>query len=75
MSRLSLLGAVIGAVLLGFVISPSSHVNAAEELGPRIGTHVPDIGTPPDQTGRPRSMQSLMGENGLVLFFFRSADW
>jgi peroxiredoxin len=75
MLRLSLLGAVIGAVLLGLVVSPSSHVKAAEDLGPRIGTRVPDIGNPPDQTGTPRSLQSLMGENGLVLFFFRSADW
>lgn len=47
----------------------------AQELGPRIGTKVPDIGTPPDQSGMQRSLSSLMGEKGLVLFFFRSADW
>src|SRR6478752_7259581 len=34
-----------------------------------------DIGTPHDFTGTPRTLQSLMGEKGLVLFFFRSADW
>jgi peroxiredoxin len=47
----------------------------AQELGPRIGTKAPDIGTLSDQTGKQRSLSSLMGEKGLVLFFFRSADW
>jgi peroxiredoxin len=75
MSRLSILCAVVGAVFLGLVAGPSSHVSAAEDLGPAIGTRVPDIGSPPDQTGKPRTLQSLMGQNGLVLFFFRSADW
>src|SRR5262245_46706092 len=75
MSRLSFLGAVIGAALLGLIVGPVLHVNAAEEFGPRIGVRTPDIGSPPDQSGAPRTLQSLMGENGLVLFFFRSADW
>lgn len=75
MPRLSILGAVIGAALFALVASPSLPVNAAEDLGPAIGARVPDIGSPPDQTGTPRTLQSLMGQNGLVLFFFRSADW
>jgi len=45
------------------------------DLGPPINAKAPDIGTPRDFTGTPRSLQSLMGEKGLVLFFFRSADW
>ena len=73
--RLPMLCAVIGAVLLGLIAGPSSLVNAAEDLGPAVGARVPDIGSPPDQTGKPRTLQSLMGQNGLVLFFFRSADW
>ena len=47
----------------------------AEDLGPAIGTKAPDIGTRPDQSGKPRQLSDLMGRNGLVLFFFRSADW
>jgi len=47
----------------------------AQELGPRIGAKIPDMGTPSDQTGKQRSLSSLMGEKGLVLFFVRSADW
>jgi len=29
----------------------------------------------PDQSGHKRSLASLMDRNGLVLVFFRSADW
>jgi peroxiredoxin len=47
----------------------------AEDLGPAIGTKAPDIGTRLDQTGKPRQLSELMGKNGLVLFFYRSADW
>ena len=45
------------------------------ELGPPVFAKAPDIGSPRDFTGTPRTLTSLMGEKGLVLFFFRSADW
>ena len=59
------------AVLL-FCLSPA---NSAEDLGPAIGTKAPDIGTRLDQLGKPRQLPDLMGQKGLVLFFYRSADW
>jgi len=43
-------------------------------LGPQVGDVVPDF-TLPDQTGRERTLESLMGPQGLVLVFYRSADW
>jgi peroxiredoxin len=49
--------------------------NSAEDLGPAVGTTAPDIGTRLDQVGKPHRLPDLMGRNGLVLFFFRSADW
>ena len=49
--------------------------SAAEDLGPPVGSVAPSIGSPPDQTGQPRTMQQLMGSKGLVLLFFRSAGW
>jgi hypothetical protein len=52
-----------------------SQTAAAQDLGPAVGTKAPDIGTPQDQTGAPRSLASLMGGRGLVLFFFRSTVW
>ena len=42
--------------------------------GPEIGAKVPDF-TLPDQSGRSRSLHDLMGPNGLLLVFNRSADW
>jgi peroxiredoxin len=47
----------------------------AEDLGPAVGIKAPDIGTRLDQTGRPRTLTDLMGKNGVVFLFFRSADW
>jgi peroxiredoxin len=48
---------------------------SAEDLGPPVGTPAPDIGTRLDQLGKPHRLTDLMGRNGLILFFFRSADW
>ena len=44
------------------------------ELGPAVGQPLPPFEAP-DQDGRPRSFDSLRGPKGLVLVFFRSADW
>lgn len=45
-----------------------------QTLGPRIGERVPDF-TLTDQQGRSHALTSLMGPKGLMLVFFRSADW
>ena len=42
--------------------------------GPEVGTRVPPfVGI--DHTGAKQDMNGLAGENGLLLLFFRSADW
>jgi hypothetical protein len=43
-------------------------------LGPRVGDALPAFAAL-DQEGRTRDVASLAGPNGLVLVFFRSADW
>jgi peroxiredoxin len=53
----------------------SSLASFAGDLGPAVGTTAPDIGVRLDQLGKPHHLSDLMGQNGLVLFFFRSADW
>jgi len=74
--RFALIRSMALAVSFGlFPFASLPLVAAPEELGPPIGAKVPDIGTPADQTGLQRPFLSLMGEKGLVLFFFRSADW
>ena len=47
-------------------MSPSS--------GPKLGEKVPDFELP-DQNAQEHSLQRLMGANGLLLVFVRSADW
>jgi hypothetical protein len=44
------------------------------KLGPQVGQRVPDFNLP-DQTGRTRNLESVMGPRGAMLVFFRSADW
>jgi peroxiredoxin len=68
-------GLLAWAVALVLVSGPVAVTALADDLGPPVGTKAPDIGTRPDQTGKPRTLADLMGKNGLVLLFFRSADW
>jgi len=76
MHRIAAFGAALVFLfaLLAGGVTPSA-ANPDFELGPAVNAKAPDIGTPNDFTGKPRSLASLMGEKGLVLFFFRSADW
>ena len=59
--------------------APSQSQSAAavinvEALGPRVGDTVPPFSLP-DQRGTARTLTSMMGPNGAILVFFRSADW
>jgi peroxiredoxin len=76
MKRLSVMFPLFCATIAALSFAASLTLAAAEQdLGPAIGAKAPDIGMLPDQKGTPRSFSSLMGDNGLVLFFVRSADW
>ena len=44
------------------------------KTGPAVGDKVPDFSAV-DQTGRTRTLQSVMGPTGAMLVFYRSADW
>lgn len=68
-------GWLLAAVLLlaGAPVMGQAPVDV-ETLGPQVGARVPDFsGT--DQRGRTHTLQSLMGREGLMLVFNRSADW
>jgi cytochrome oxidase Cu insertion factor (SCO1/SenC/PrrC family) len=45
-----------------------------DALGPRVGDALPAFSLR-DQHGEARSLTSLLGSNGAVIVFFRSADW
>ncbi len=46
----------------------------AAKTGPPVGEKVPDFEAV-DQNGASHSLDSLMGPKGMMLVFFRSADW
>jgi len=49
--------------------------NPVKILGPEVGQHFPQTLAAVDQAGKTQSLESLMGEKGLAVFFVRSADW
>jgi hypothetical protein len=58
------------------LIALAAGVLAAQTVktGPDVGSAVPGFSLP-DQSGQVHSLQSLMGPKGLLLVFYRSADW
>ncbi len=49
-------------------------IAVAQGQGPGVGATIPAFELR-DQNGLTRTMQSLMGPKGLMLVFYRSADW
>ena len=71
----------IHAVILAALITagiaaqtPPTQPVDVERLGPQVREVVPDFSAP-DQFGRTQTLKSIMGPNGAMLFFNRSADW
>jgi peroxiredoxin len=48
---------------------------APTDRGPAVGSVIPSNLASVDQNGKARNFETLTGENGLVLVFFRSAKW
>ena len=73
---------VIGIALLGTFVAgvrgqqppEAPPLPDIQALGPQVGAKVPEFSLP-DQTGTVRTLQSLMKPKGLMLLFYRSADW
>jgi len=76
---LNTLAMVLAAGLVFQALPPQARQSVQKRidvsrLGPQIGDRVPDFRLP-DQTGRPRSLSSIVGPKGVMLVFIRSADW
>ena len=75
----SMVACAVACALVSLVAQPTAQQSQptlpdVQKLGPQIGTRVPDF-TLLDQKGQSRTLTSLMGPKGLMLVFFRSADW
>ncbi len=63
------------AMALGLaVLSVMAQSSPAFEPGPPVGSTAPDFEAR-DQDDRARTLSSLLGPNGALLVFYRSADW
>ncbi len=75
--RIQIRTIMLTTLLLGFSTLAAAQSREAIDvasLGPQIGERVPDFNLP-DQSGQVHSLDSIMGPNGVMLVFFRSADW
>ena len=61
-------------VFLAAVGSAQTPAPDVDRFGPQVGGVAPDFSLV-DQRGETRSLASLMGQNGLMLVFSRSASW
>ena len=73
-SRAGIFAALAAVACLARVSAQDLPARRPIELGPAVGSRVPDFSAP-DQDGRTRTLQSLRGPKGTLLLFFRSADW
>lgn len=60
---------------LVLITSLSIFAAFAAEPGPMVGAMFPHDLAASDQSGQPKTLQSVMGEKGVVVVFVRSADW
>ena len=74
----SLSALIIGICIL-FFMQTSANAQDREEinvaaLGPQVGEEIPEFALP-DQNGTVQTLESIMGEEGAMIVFHRSADW
>ncbi|SUZ75767.1 uncharacterized protein METZ01_LOCUS28621 [marine metagenome] len=69
--------ATLTSLVFGFsmsAIAQSPTIIDVNSLGPQVGEYVPNFNLP-DQNGQAQTLDSIMGPNGAMLLFHRSADW
>ncbi len=72
--------AALGMALAGMLFGVGSAATQSRtpidvaSLGPQVGEQVPAFSLP-DQNGQVQTLESILGPNGAILLFHRSADW
>jgi hypothetical protein len=64
--------AAIAAAALSLFFAATARAEIA--TGPEVGETIPDIRTY-DQHGKMRTFEDLRGPEGLLVLFYRTADW
>ena len=66
---------VVRLTILGILLATATALGAEHvPTGPAVGAAVPAIDVK-DLNGKTQTLASLSGSKGLMLVFFRSADW
>ena len=65
---------MVVTVLSSAVIAQERQAIDIAALGPQVGDEVPDFSLP-DQFGEIQTLESIMGEQGAMIVFHRSANW
>jgi len=73
MSPVALLTGIVVQLPVIAQLQPRQKIDVSK-LGPQVGERVPDFKLT-DQVGKAWTLQSIMGPNGAMLVFVRSADW
>ena len=68
------LAAVVGFSSSTMLLAAEREQVLVSNLGPQIGDQVPDFQLS-DQYGELQNLDSIMGPNGAMILFHRSADW
>ena len=61
-------------ILLALLLLALPASAGAIHTGPEVGERIPDFQAA-DQSGRMQTFEDLRGPEGLLLLFFRTADW
>ena len=61
-------------VTVGVALGAQAPLPEVDRFGPQVGETVPDFSLV-DQAGQTRDLSSIMGRNGAMLVFSRSAAW
>ena len=64
----------LAVVLLAFMPPPAEAADPPISTGPDVGSPIPEFQAR-DQRGALRSFENLSGPEGLMLLFYRTADW
>ena len=77
MKRTTIRIAALSTLVFGFLMSATAQSPTTidvDSLGPQVGEDVPNFSLA-DQNGQVQTLDSIMGPNGAMLLFHRSADW
>ena len=73
-TRITMLAAALFMVFSTMATAQTGTQIDVSALGPQVGEQVPNFNLP-DQNGLRHTLETVRGQNGSLILFYRSADW